>query len=102
MNAEDQPGRGSALVRTGGPELEARARIRVRLNRIRLGNFGDCKAVAEGVMELRMDFGPGYRVYFGQDGDVLVILLCGGDKRTQMRDIVTAKQYWQSYKRRTS
>jgi putative addiction module killer protein len=53
-------------------------------------------------MEFRLDFGPGYRVYFGQAGDTLVILLCGGDKRTQARDIATAKQYWQSYKRRTS
>jgi len=78
------------------------ARIRVRLNRVRLGNLGDCKAVGEGVMEFRLDFGPGYRVYFGQAGDILVILLCGGDKRTQSRDIATAKQYWQSYKRRTS
>ena len=81
---------------------QARARIRVRLNRVRLGNLGDCRPVGEGVMELRLDFGPGYRVYFGQDGGVLVILLCGGDKRTQARDIATAKQYWQSYKRRTS
>lgn len=83
-------------------DLQARARIRVRLNRVRLGNLGDCKPVGEGVMELRLDFGQGYRVYLGQDGDVLVILLCGGDKRTQARDIVTAKEYWQSYKRRTS
>jgi putative addiction module killer protein len=83
-------------------DLEARARIRVRLNRVRLGNLGDCRPVGEGVSELRLDFGPGYRVYFGQDGDVLVILLCGGDKRTQTRDIATAKQYWQTYKRRTS
>ena len=83
-------------------DAEARARIRVRLNRVRLGNLGDCKPVGEGVMEFRLDFGPGYRVYFGQAGDVLVILLCGGDKRTQTRDIATAKQYWQSYKRRIS
>ena len=83
-------------------DLQVRARIRVRLNRMRLGNFGDCKPVGEGAMELRLDFGPGYRIYFGQVGDVLVILLCGGDKRTQTRDIATAKQYWQSYKRRTS
>ena len=80
----------------------ARARIRVRLNRVRLGNLGDCKSVGEGVMELRLDFGPGYRVYFGQAGEVVVILLCGGDKRSQTRDITTAKQYWQSYRRRTS
>ena len=81
---------------------QTRARIRIRLNRVRLGNLGDCKPVGEGVMELRMDFGPGYRVYLGQVGNILVILLCGGDKRTQTRDIATAKQYWQSYKRRTS
>jgi putative addiction module killer protein len=82
-------------------DSQARARIRVRLNRVRLGNLGDCKPVGEGVLELRMDFGPGYRVYLGQDGAVLVILLCGGDKRTQERDIKTAKEYWQSYRRRT-
>jgi len=83
-------------------DLQARARIRVRLNRVRLGNLGDCKTVGEGVLELILDFGPGYRVYLGQDGDVLIILLCGGDKRTQARDIRIAKEYWQSYKRRTA
>jgi putative addiction module killer protein len=83
-------------------DLQARARIRVRLNRVRLGNLGDCKPVGDGVMELRLDFGPGYRIYFGQAGEVLVILLCGGDKRTQTRDTITAKQSWQSYQRRTS
>lgn len=81
-------------------DIPARARIRVRLNRVRLGNFGDCKPVGEGVNELRMDVGPGYRVYFGQEGGCLVILLCGGDKRTQTRDIATAKEYWRLYKRR--
>lgn len=83
-------------------DVQARARIRIRLNRVRLGNLGDCKAVGGGVMEFRLDFGPGYRVYFGQAGDALVILLCGGDKRSQARDIATAKLYWQSYKQRTS
>ena len=83
-------------------DQQARARIRVRLNRVRLGNLGDCKPVGEGVLELRMDFGPGYRVYIGQHGEILVILLCGGDKRTQTRDITTAKEYWKSYQRRTS
>jgi putative addiction module killer protein len=83
-------------------DAQGRARIRVRLNRVRLGNLGDCKAVGEGVMEFRLDFGPGYRVYFGQAGDTLVILLCGGDKRTQARDVAMAKRYWQSYKQRTS
>lgn len=83
-------------------DQQARARIRVRLNRVRLGNLGDCKPVGDGVLELRVDFGPGYRVYLGQAGEVLVILLCGGDKRTQTRDITTAKGYWKAYKRRSS
>lgn len=82
-------------------DATARARIRVRLNRVRLGNMGDCKPVGDGVMELRLDFGPGFRVYFGQVGEVVVLLLMGGDKRTQSRDIATAKLYWQSYRRRT-
>lgn len=81
-------------------DQQARARIRVRLNRVRLGNLGDCKSLGEGVLELRMDFGPGYRVCLAQAGEVLVILLCGGDKRTQARDIKTAKEYWNAYKRR--
>jgi putative addiction module killer protein len=81
-------------------DVEARARVRVRLNRVRAGNFGDCKAVGEGVHELRLPFGPGYRVYFGRDGSIIVILLCGGTKRSQDRDMRTAKAYWQDYGRR--
>jgi putative addiction module killer protein len=57
-----------------------RNRIRQRIARIRLGNFGDVRSVGDGVQELRIHFGPGYRVYFGREGDALVILLCGGDK----------------------
>lgn len=63
----------------------------MRLARLRTGNFGDWKAVGEGVGELRIDHGPGYRVYFARRGAVLVILLCGGDKRTQDQDIERAK-----------
>lgn len=70
------------------------ARVLARLARMRQGNLGDCKAVGEGISELRIDYGPGYRVYFGQKGRTLVVLLCGGDKRTQKRDIRLAKQYW--------
>ncbi|MEZ4733906.1 MAG: type II toxin-antitoxin system RelE/ParE family toxin [Caldilineaceae bacterium] len=81
-------------------DREARARIRVRINRIRQGNFGDCKAVGSGVSELRIDYGPGYRVYFGRQGEKIVILLCGGDKRTQPRDIETAQARWEDYIRR--
>jgi len=71
--------------------------VRARLNRIRLGNFGDCKAAGEGVEELRIDFGPGYRVYFGRQGPLFVILLCGGSKKTQAKDIANAKKYWKEY-----
>src|SRR5580700_4467033 len=76
----------------------ALARVLARLARVRQGNLGDCKPVGEGVSELRVDYGPGYRVYFGQKGRTLVVLLCGGDKRTQDRDIRLARQFWQEFK----
>jgi putative addiction module killer protein len=69
----------------------ARARIQARVRRLSTGNFGDVKPVGEGVSELRIDYGPGYRVYFVQRGATLVVLLAGGDKRTQDRDIATAR-----------
>jgi putative addiction module killer protein len=81
-------------------DTRARAVIRVRLNRIRLGSFGDCKSVGDGVMELRIDYGPGYRVYFGQVDQRIVLLLCGGDKSFQGRDIAKARAYWADYRRR--
>jgi putative addiction module killer protein len=71
--------------------------VRARLNRVRLGNFGDCKPVGEGVEELRIDFGPGYRVYFGREGSQVAILLCGGSKAAQARDIAKARRYWKEY-----
>ena len=73
-------------------DLRARARIQARVERLAAGNPGDVKPVGEGVSELRIDYGPGYRVYFTQRGDVLIVLLCGGDKRTQDADIRTAKK----------
>ncbi len=79
----------------------ARARIRVRLNRVRLGNLGDCKSVGEGVSELKIDYGPGYRIYFGRSGFTVVILLCGGTKKNQSQDIKLAQKYWADYQRRT-
>ena len=79
-------------------DKRAVARVLARLARVRQGNLGDCKVVGEGVSELRVDYGPGYRVYFGQQGQTLVVLLCGGDKRTQDRDIRLAKLYWHEFK----
>lgn len=79
-----------------------RARIMVRLDRLKAGLFGDCKSVGAGVYELRIDHGPGYRVYFGHEGETLVLLLCGGDKGTQTSDIEKAHGYWQDYKARIS
>ena len=78
-------------------DAQAAGIVRARLNRIRLGNFGDCKSVGGGVEELRIGFGPGYRVYYGREGSVVVVLLCGGDKRSQVRDILTAQKYWKEY-----
>ena len=71
-------------------DRQARARINARIRRLSLSNFGDVKPIGEGVSELRIDFGPGYRVYFVQRGQTLVVLLAGGDKRTQDRDIKKA------------
>ena len=75
----------------------ARTRIRARLNRIRAGHFGDCRALGDGVWELRLQFGPGYRIYFGRAADGSVVLLCGGEKRSQRRDIERAKAYWRGH-----
>lgn len=72
--------------------------ITKRLERLENGNFGDCEPVGGGVFELRIHYGPGFRVYFGKQSKTIVILLMGGDKRTQERDIVKAKHYWLDYK----
>jgi len=73
-------------------DANAVVRIAARIRRLELGNLGDVKPVGEGVSELRIDYGPGYRIYFILQGNTVVILLCGGDKRTQNKDIRTAKQ----------
>lgn len=73
-------------------DSNARARIAARIDRLAFGNPGDVAPVGDGVSELRIHYGPGYRVYFVQRGKVLIVLLCGGDKRTQARDIKTAKK----------
>lgn len=82
-------------------DIKARAKIRVRLDRVSLGNLGDCHGVGDGVQELRIDYGPGYRVYFGRVGAAIVLLLCGGDKSTQAEDIEQAMRYWNEYRRRS-
>ena len=71
---------------------QAKARVEMRIRRLSLGNAGDVQPIGEGLSEMRIDYGPGYRVYFMQQSKVLVLLLCGGDKRTQKKDIVNAKR----------
>jgi putative addiction module killer protein len=78
----------------------AAAKVSVAFVRLEAGNLSNAKSVGDGVLEYRVDWGPGYRVYFGRDGVVVVILLTGGTKRRQQRDIETAKLLWADYKRR--
>jgi putative addiction module killer protein len=79
-------------------EPVAGARIARAIARMEQGNFSNTKGVGEGVLEYKIDFGPGYRVYFRRDGDTIVILLTGGTKKRQQRDIDTAKAYWRDYR----
>jgi putative addiction module killer protein len=82
-------------------DLQAKARISARIERAKMGNLGDCKPVGEGVSEMRINFGAGYRVYFMQRGTEIVILLAGGDKSTQSADIKTALQLSRQLKQET-
>lgn len=84
----------------GGLDTKAALKVRSAIARIEAGNMGDVKPVGEGVSERRLTYGPGYRIYFGQDGDTLVVLLVGGTKKRQHKDIETAKGHWRHYKRR--
>jgi putative addiction module killer protein len=81
-------------------DKHAAARVVIALARLQLGHTGNVKAVGEGVSEYKLDFGPGYRIYFGQDGETLVILLGGGTKARQARDVSDAKLRWADYKAR--
>lgn len=83
----------------GLPDPQARARIRARLARVRLGNLGDAHTVGAGVWELRIDYGPGYRVYYARSGLTILLLLGGGDKTTQGADIRHAQAAWEDYQR---
>jgi len=82
-------------------DRRAQARIASRINRLAAGNFGDCKTLSQGVSELRIDWGPGYRVYYAKVGRFCVLLLSGGDKRKQSADIRRAVEYFNDYKERT-
>lgn len=81
-------------------DAQAAAKVTVALTRMGLGNFSNVESVGSGVSEYKIDWGPGYRIYFGKDGDRIVILLCGGTKKRQSSDIAKAKNHWADYKRR--
>lgn len=81
-------------------DIKGRAKIRARINQIRAGNPGKFNTVAPGIMEMKIDFGPGYRVYYARVGKKVILLLCGGDKQTQRADIKKATELLSDYKRR--
>ena len=80
---------------------QAKARVEMRVRRLSLGNAGDVRPVGDGLSEMRIDYGPGYRVYYLQQGSVLILLLCGGDKRTQQRDIERARTIAEEWNERS-
>jgi putative addiction module killer protein len=84
----------------GMKDIHARAKIRIRLDNVRLGNLGDGRSVGDGVHELRINYGPGYRAYFGYEGNRIILLLLGGDKKTQRKDIEYAKSFLRDHKKR--
>ena len=81
-------------------DLRAREKIQIKLDRLELGNTGDCKSLGDGLHELRIHYGPGYRVYFGNTGKHIILLLCGGNEASQQRDIKRARKYWIDYRSR--
>lgn len=82
-------------------DSNTRLRIRRRIDRLEIGQFGDCEPVGEGISELRLFFGSGYRIYFAEYDNTIIILLCAGDKASQKKDIKTAKIYWRALKERS-
>jgi putative addiction module killer protein len=86
---------------TGLADVRAQAKIAVRINRLAAGNSGDCKSLGQGLYEFRINWGPGYRVYYGMIGKQCVVLLCGGDKRKQVSDIEKAAYYLTDFRSRT-
>lgn len=97
---EDATGRSSFGLWLSRLNAQAAAKVTAAQYRLEQDNFSSVKSVGGGVFEYRIDFGPGYRIYFGKDGNELVILLGGGTKKRQQQDIDTANQHWQDYKRR--
>jgi putative addiction module killer protein len=97
---EDERGRRPFGVWFESLDARAAARVQRALARLEAGNTSNVKAVGTGVFELKVDFGPGYRIYFGKDGEEIVILLGGGTKKRQQRDIQAAQALWQSYRNR--
>lgn len=81
-------------------DARAKAKIIMQVDKMELGLFGDAEPIGDGLSELRIHYGPGYRVYFGKEGQTVYLLLCGGDKSTQAKDIKTAKEYWKDHKQR--
>ena len=81
-------------------EMHTRAKILTRIDRLKMGNFGDCKTLQDGVCELRIHYGPGIRIYYGKIGTKLILLLCGGDKGSQEKDITKAKEYFKDWAER--
>ncbi len=81
-------------------EIHTRAKILTRIDRLKMGNFGDCKTLQDGVCELRIHYGPGLRIYYGKIGNKLILLLCGGGKGSQEKDITKAKEYLKDFQSR--
>ncbi|OGR87143.1 MAG: addiction module protein [Elusimicrobia bacterium RIFCSPLOWO2_01_FULL_60_11] len=81
------------------PSEKTQEIIHNRISRLRSGNFGDCKTVGGGIFELRIHYGPGYRIYFGEIENTIVLLLLGGEKDTQIRDIMKAQSFWEDFRR---
>ena len=96
----DPQGRSPYAKWFDGLDARAAAKVATALVRMEQGNLSNAKGVGGGVFEYRVDFGPGYRVYFGRDGDTLIILLGGGTKKRQKRDIEAARDLWRAYRRR--